>query len=139
MTEKTNLVDVSANEGVERLRALAAAADALMSTIDTVTGRVDVVKFLVSVQWDAGDGPQRMTEDEAEAVRAFGQWVIEGRKVWPTDSIGAGIKLADMDHDFAPLPEPDEWDHDTEEDAIQRTVMGYMVAKWKAEGRWQAG
>ena len=137
MTERTNLVDLSAKEGAERLRALVATEYALMSTLDTETGTVDVVKFLVSVQWDAGDGPQRMTEDEAEAVLAFGQWVIEGRKVWPTDSIGAGIKMAGMDHDFAPLPEPDEW-HDTEEDAIQETVMDYMVAKWKAEGRWQA-
>jgi hypothetical protein len=139
MNEKTNLFDLSANEGVERLRALVAAEDALMSTIDTVTGGVDVVKFLVSVQWDAGDGPQRMTEDEAEAVLAFGHWVIESRKVWPTDSIGAGIKLADMDHVFAPLPEPDEAGHDTEEDAIHEAVMDYMFAKWKAEGGWQAG
>lgn len=47
--------------------------------------------------------------------------------MWPTDSIGAGLKLAAWHHDWNALPEPNEWGFDTEEDAASTAVTNYIV------------
>jgi hypothetical protein len=146
MAEPQNLLGMPANIGVgilrervrqyERAEAEITDRDRLamaLQEIGVITddGQMNLVKMLQEIQWDIGDGPQRMTEEEAQAVDEFAEWVIEGRKVWPTDSVGAGLKLADWHHDWAPLPEPDEWDHYDEEDAITTSVVEYVVGHSK--------
>jgi hypothetical protein len=139
--ERQNILDLPADVGLavmrDRVQRAADAdpvADLLVAVGLTDDDHLDIPAILQMAQWDPGDGdgPRQMTEAEAEAVVEFADWVITGRKVWPTDSVGAGLKLADWHHDWAALPTPDEWGHEDEEDAVQTAVTDYIVKSWRA-------
>jgi len=93
--------------------------------LDPETGGLDRVKLLAQLTWDTSDGPQRMTLDEAREVCLFGLHVIEGRKVWPTDPVGAAIQIARQEHEWAPA-EPGEFHYYGEEGAISDAVNDHL-------------
>jgi hypothetical protein len=98
--------------------------------LDLATGGISTVKLLAQRQWNVGDGPQRMTEAEAEAVLVFGHYILVGRKVWPTDPVGAAIAFARLEHHWAPVAEPGKYDDDDDEEhPIYDEVLHYL-ANW---------
>ena len=93
---------------------------------------MDPVKVLTALHWDVGDGPQRMTDEEAREVLEFGHCLIEGRQVWPADAVGAGIKLADIDHEWRPLSEPDHMGYLNEEESVDDAAHEHRHRQWSA-------
>jgi hypothetical protein len=108
----------------------------LIATEAIGPGGIDPRKVLQLIHWPlAGtDEPQRMTAAEANAVIEFGAAVIAGREIWPTDPIGAGLKLAAWEHEWRPLPEPDKWGHPDEENAIEDAVAETMYQRTAEAG-----